>query len=344
VVSLLEEPALCLEWAVLPTCPVEIQLTDRPEALMTRLAMALIVLASSRANPSLPSGGWSGTGVLTSPASTSVESGFIPSPRSRLHLGLSLASAIGCSPDLWTAMFLLTTPFVLIPCFSSDQQAGARVGDSVTADLVLTLFQQGWLSGLPSGLCADFCAAVCWRGSTLGTFGEHALGTVDLLKSCGIPPGSEVSDPLVVFARPTSALLSARGQAGFSCRPVLVPLGSLVALAAASPATWDFLLPLVSRISRTLDVGDMVLRIHAMIAACFRTCRSPPTKVPCFFVPVSGPRKAHLTELATRKLGCRLRCPACLQSGLVCRAMALPSRLRVGTLGLPERRSSGLSL
>ncbi len=53
----------------------------------------------------------------------------------------------------------------------------------------------------------------------------------------------------------------------------------------SSRLAWNLLPQVVSRIKQIMDVGDMVLRIHAMIAACFRTCLraapvSPPTKVP----------------------------------------------------------------
>jgi hypothetical protein len=110
------------------------------------------------------------------------------------------------------------------------------------------------------GLGANPRVAVCRCGSMRGILGGQAPRARGPLKSCGIPPGLEVSNSLVESTR------------------------------SASLATWGFLLRLVSCISRTLDVGAMVLRNHAMIAACLRTCRpavpvSPPSKVPWATVP-----------------------------------------------------------
>jgi hypothetical protein len=61
------------------------------------------------------------------------------------------------------------------------------------------------------GFNADSCAAVCRRDTDCGAFGERALGAVGLLKSCGIPPASEVLDSLDASTRPTSALLITSG-------------------------------------------------------------------------------------------------------------------------------------
>jgi hypothetical protein len=154
-----------------------------------------------------------------------------------------------CSSAPCTATSLLTFPL----SFSLALRAIRRTMLVPEVPLVRTL-RSGFLSkvGPPvffrglvttTGLRANPRVAICRRGSMRGVSGGQSPGARGPLSNCSIPPGSEVSDSLVESTRSHSL-----ATGGLS--PHLVP--------------W---------ISRALDVGAIVLRSHAMIAACLRTCR-----------------------------------------------------------------------
>ncbi|MFN9979711.1 MAG: hypothetical protein ACK53Y_07350 [bacterium] len=82
-------------------------LTDRPEALMTKLAMVLIALANSQANSSFPPGGWSRAGACAPSSPISVKLDPVPASCDCLRPGLSsLDSAAGSSPTSHAASSL----------------------------------------------------------------------------------------------------------------------------------------------------------------------------------------------------------------------------------------------